>query len=1156
MNRSMDSNIQTALGCESRQIKMESSFFKQSSAIAKFITVVMFLVAVAGTTSFAQEIPDEYRGQESLIARGILDGNLIETNFRNHGELARWNDLPWGVWPRGIGGRHIDGIGIMVSARVPAERAKWPFYNGRPDTLVNPVILTYRDAGKRLGPDGSLWGWLPINGFHNETRFNSRGQLEPTPALSDDPTSWPSFWPDRLDNPDDPGWSNQWNGFFGRGVFNADLEGFYVIDDFSDLEHSVDPETGQPLSRWGVFYPSASDSTKGGMGLRTKVRLFQWANILAEDAMFIIYRITNTSETNYRFNAAGDEGMFFGQIMDYGLGNEEGDENAAFDAQQDITYGWDQDGIGQRQDGTLYDLGYTGFAFLESPSRASDGLDNDEDGMIDEQRFGGPGQLITGQTAIALAMASGYDMMNFEANYGPVTERPAYVAGRWFTGDENLDWVGFDDANGNGSYDVGELVNNDVGRDGKGPFDLEYPGPDDGEADGMPTPGEPNFDELDIDESDQIGLTGFDLNARPFYESGDNLRDDTWMFDRILNYAQFPLGTPADDFAADIEPFLLFVSGPVNLVEGSTDFFSTAWIFGEDESDFFKNRRTVQNIYDADYNFAQAPFMPTLTAIPGDERVILTWDTVAVASFDRFSQTFDFEGFKLYKGTDPLLSDSRVISNIDGIPTFYKPLARWDLDNGLKGPVTVLEGEAVYDLGSDSGLSYYYVDEDVNNGVKYYYALVAYDHGIPDPDTGDPTIDPQENIFNISIDLAGNIQGVSNNAAIVIPRSRPAGYVDGDVNEDLSSVTEGLGSGSLLVRVINESDVEPDRPYRVRFYSEEDDNPGTDLEVTTAYDIFDVAANEVRVQKSPLVPVSPMVDGFVVEVNNIPVNPGVIEYQAEQTGYVSNAGTANELVDLNAMLLDGFETNWMATVSRDSTGAFFHTQDDFELRWVNPTDSTYMPPRFGFTFLRTAIPVFAINLKSNSVVHLFIEDRDGDKAFGSEDALIVAERVGFQYKFRHRITFAVPNGETSVAPKAGDVLRMRTIKEFQTGDFFQFTLKNSVIDTDLAKNELDDIAVVPNPYVGGSLFEGRSQISGRGERQIEFINLPQQCTISIFNIRGELVDTIEHDGIGSNGTAKWDLQTSGLQDIAFGVYIYHVKAPGIGEFVGKFAVVK
>jgi len=1101
-----------------------------------------------------QEIPREYRGSEAMIARGILDGNLIETNFRNHGELSRYNDAPWGVWPRGIGGRHIDGVGVMAAGRVRAERAKWPIYNGAPDSLVNPVILTYREAGKRLGPGGELWGWLPLDGFHNTRRINALGLLEPVPALSDDPGSWPTIWPDRLDNPDDPGWGGQWNGFFGRGVFNADLESFYVMDDYSDREYHVSTVTGQPYSQYGVFYPSPSDSTIGGMGLQTQVRIFQWANILAEDVMFLLYRITNTSETDYRYNLEGSEGMFFSQIMDYGLGQEEGDENASFNAQEDVTFGWDQDGIGQRQDGTLYDLGYTGFAFLESPTRAEDGLDNDEDGIIDEQRFGGAGQRLEGQDAIQLYISSNYDLVNFEAVNGPVAQLPAYQEGVMWTGDEDGDWLGFDDANGNGVLDDGENVRNDVGRDGKGPFDLEYPGPDEGEADGIPTPGEPNFDELDVDESDMIGLTGFDLSSRPFYENGDNLRDDTWMFDRILNFAQFPLGTPADAFEADIEPFLLFVSGPVNLFAGRTDFFSTAWVFGEDETDFFKNRRTVQNIYDADYNFAQAPFLPTLTAIPGDGRVVLTWDTTSVASFDRFSQEFDFEGYRLYKGTNPLLSDARVITNVDGTPTFMKPIGQWDLDNEVAGPITVLEGEGVYNRGENTGLSFFFVDDDVQNGMTYYYALVAYDRGIQD--NGIPTIDPQENVFNISVNLAGNVLGVSKNAAIVVPRSKPAGFVDGAVNEDLSSITSGVGSGSMNVRVVSNEEVVPDNPYRVNFYSEEDDQDNTDIQVTTAYEIVDMATGEVRVKKSALVGESPMVDGFIVEVDNYEVLPAALEYDEDRTGYVGSAGTASELHDTDPTLLDGVDTNWRVRVRPDSTTLHAPTTFDYEIHWVNPADSTYRLPRFGIGFLTGSVPIYVLNTTTNQVADLLIQDLNNNREFDTEDDLIIVDREGFVSKFRHRLSFSVPDGQTSSAPGPGTVFRVTPKKEFHTGDYFQFTLKEAFVDVEQAKDDLADIGVVPNPYVGGSAFEQRSQISGRGERRLQFINLPQEATITIFNIRGEIVDTIEHFSAGSNGSVFWDLQTSGGQDIAYGVYIYHVKAPGIGEHVGKFAVVK
>jgi hypothetical protein len=91
------------------------------------LALVLAIAVSVQPVQAQSNIPPSHRGSEGMIARGILDGNLIETNFRNHGELARWNDLPWGVWPRGIGGRHIDGVGIMAAGRVRGERQKWPF---------------------------------------------------------------------------------------------------------------------------------------------------------------------------------------------------------------------------------------------------------------------------------------------------------------------------------------------------------------------------------------------------------------------------------------------------------------------------------------------------------------------------------------------------------------------------------------------------------------------------------------------------------------------------------------------------------------------------------------------------------------------------------------------------------------------------------------------------------------------------------------------------------------------------------------------------------------------------------------------------------------------------------------------------------------------
>ena len=1112
---------------------------------APLAALAVCLLALAPTASGqGSDIPAGYRGQESSIARGILDGNLIETNFRNQGELSRYNDRPWGVWPRGVGGRHIDGVGVMVAGQVPGERTDYPeFYPGAArDTTLNPVILNYREAGLRLGPTGNIWGWLPLPGFHNPNRLDPiTGARAPTPALSDDPSSWPDFWPDRLSNPDDPGWPGVWDGFFGKGVFNADLEGFYVIDDLSDREYNIDPETGVPYSPYGVFTPIPSDPSAGGLGIQTKVRIFQWANVLSEDLMFLLYRITNIGDYDHRR-------LYFAQAQDYGLGTEEGDENAAFDPLQDVAYGWDQDGLCTRISGGQYVCGYTGFAFLESPTLQADGLDNDQDGITDELRFGGPGSLIVGQDQILAAASAAYDVALFEQANGPIQETPAYRAGRWWTGDENMDWVGYDDANGNGQFDAGESVNDDIGRDGLGPFDLGYPGPDEGEADGLPTLGEPNFDELDVDESDQVGLTGFDLGTRPFYENGDNLRSDTWLFDRIINYAQFELGTPAADFQADIEPFLLFVSGPVPLAPGETSFFSTAWIFGANEADFFKNRRTAQSIYNADYSFAQPPFTPTLTAVPGDGRVVLSWDTLAIASFDRFSQEKDFEGFRLYKGTDPLLSDARLITDVNGTPTFYKPIAQWDLKDGIQGNVSVLEGSASYNLGTDSGLQFFYVDEEVTNGVTYYYALVAYDRGFSDPDNPSAApIDPQENTFNFSVTQGGLLTGLSRNAAVVTPRAPAAGYVQGAANEDLSQVAGGIGTGSGGVEVFSNDELNPDGAYRITFHSEFLDN--SEFYETTSYTITDVASGQVLFDRTPVSAVTPLVDGFVFRINNETgsvLDPARTGYRGTQDGEVAYA--------LDPSRIDGVSAGWTANVRKDTTALGFATPWDYQLRWVDATDSLYSPPRVA-GFLRTPIPVYAVNSSLNRPVDLLPLDVDGDGAFGPGDQLVIAEapRVGSGRRYRYRIAF---QGEASGAPAPGTVFQVGVTRPFYEGDFFQFTIRASAIDVDRARDELERIAVVPNPYIGASIFEPRTQIEGRGDRRVQFIHLPQQCTIRIFTIRGELVRTLEHNGLASDGAEDWDLRTDGNENVAYGIYIYHVEAPGIGDYIGRLALVK
>jgi hypothetical protein len=101
------------------------------------------------------------------------------------------------------------------------------------------------------------------------------------------------------------------------------------------------------------------------------------------------------------------------------------------------------------------------------------------------------------------------------------------------------------------------------------------------------------------------------------------------------------------------------------------------------------------------------------------------------------------------------------------------------------------------------------------------------------------------------------------------------------------------------------------------------------------------------------------------------------------------------------------------------------------------------------------------------------------------------------------------------------------------------------------------VYVVPNPYVVTNEFEPRNPVSRsqRGDRRLYFANVPQQCTIRIYTLAGELIETIEHNSSLDDGKAFWDLRTKDNMNIAYGLYIFQVESDA-GTSIGKFAIIK
>jgi hypothetical protein len=1070
----------------------------------------------------AQRVSDPNEGNPRLTQWGVMDGNRVRTLYANHGEIARWPDQPSGEWPRGSGHSYVDGVAFVVSTKTEDAQGE----------LIYPMSTNYREDIDRDPVTQVPWGWAPVPGYSN--------RLAESPARSDDPTTWPSEWPDR---PID--WAGQWNGFFGRGVQNADLETYFVFDDAPDREWTRPPHN---------FYPCPGDESRGGLGLEVAARGFQWSHPLAQDVIFWIYEITNECAVDY------DE-VYFAQFIDWGIGgtDDSGDDEGAYNTQLDLAFAYDFDGVGSP--GAFTPVGTAGYAFLESPGNSTDGVDNDEDGITDERRDNGPGTLIEGQENIRAYAEANYDFANFERFYGPIDQQDAYRAAYWWTGDENMSWRTFTDLNENGQWDDGEPLNDDVGFDGLAPEAPNYPGRDQGEGDGRPSEGEPNFDALDKDESDQIGLTGFQIFNVHDYELIDD-EEDFELFAEAL--------PPLDDIILEggRNLAMFFASGPFPLRAGQTERFSMALLFADRDfgdprdvanSALARKKQTVQQIYNANYRFARPPDKPTITATPGDGQVTLTWDEVAERSYDPFLREFDFEGYLIYRSTEPNFRENLTITDAFGNEVFQRPLAQYDLANGLAGPHPVAVNGVQFNLGTDSGLRHSYVDRDVINGKTYYYAVVAYDRGFlnrradgsveTNPDGTVQGISPSLTTANIKNDVAGNL-APDINTAVATPRAPAAGYVPPEI-EGYDAELES--TGTVDVAILSPAAVVAGAQYELTF-----ENPSVwNSDPTPSYTLRRVGTEEPLAEGmlNEGTEEIPPVDGFAVTIqspNGVAVVDSTVQFVEGEGG------------DYRPEVKPSTESNIVGE------NRFIPLPNDFEVHVTDAVADTSL--RLAFGLQEIPVPFYIDNLSTGQRQDfILVEDVDSlrNQQYDPGELIIlvmgetpdeepVLEGGRWKASWSVRLARMDPDATTPpVPPPPGTVLRFRTTKPFQSADRVTFALSEANFNEEQAREEMDDIFVVPNPYVSRSAFEpANTYRTGRGERRIYFMNLPPECTIRIYTVTGQLVQTLEHSAGVDDGQEPWDLTTKDGMNLAYGVYIYHVDAPGVGEFVDRFAVIK
>ena len=1102
----------------------------------------------------------------------FMNGNRVAVELYNYGGIAPGYDALRAV--NNLVWRNLDyafQFCPIVGASLPDA---WT--PGKRLHIVSDALWDYPNL-REVNPTGdTLWQWQPLPGYADPGQKYMASN--PADDLNGDgkPDSWPRTWY----NPSTGKYV--WPGYLSQDVMSSDLEVFWAMDDRFNTEFQ--------------YFPFPSDSSRKGIGVQVDGRAFQWSNALAENTIFFVYTITNTSEKHL-------DSVFFGIYGDPDLGGgspENTDDNGYFVPPYDSTgrlngvpiysrsmvYFWDPDMKGARG----LPLGFVGCKYLESPGNPVNGIDDDGDGVIDERQDDG--------------IDNDHDWSVLEDDIG-------------IDGVPNTQ----DQGEGNGVPDAGRRL-------GDGTQDPLYPG-------------EPNFELTDLDESDQIGLTSFNS----WSWNTDRISNDESMWNRSI-----PRNFGAIQQNSDI--VYIFASGYITLARAETKRISMALLLAENLDGLLTTAKTVQTIYNKNYQFFRPPVTPHMTAVPDDRKVTLYWDTAAEESVDPITGK-DFEGYVIYRSTDPAFGDIQTVTDGKGAKFLSTPLtdvtgaeAKWDVafrsepytdanfngkydvgesyvdwnhdgrytENGedrWKGyhPVAYQDRGLQYFLGNNRGLVHSYVDSNnVINGQTYYYAVVAYDHG---DSVGIP---PTETTKKITVDPITSTYKYDVNTAQVVPGPRTSGYIPPALASRNLSHTAGIGTGPVTLRMMNDLVIRNAGEYTVTFadsfFNGQRNIPGKNYSVLDAKPVTETFA-PFDTNFSTLGHNAIADDGSlrVTGVNGTVYTRGVDYVVNFQRGSIRRTATSTmpangtytityryypvyqsraikaedsnpvfdgvslKIEDHPELRYDSIRSRWVEGSSNFTFLAKITSigtrkrlwPADYEVRFSNTDIDTALVQSGGLIRVPVRYAVYDVTTGTPQRIQTFLAEnsatRDRQWSPGEEIVLFKPGATGASTDTTTWGIVISPPADSSVAPRApgnGDVLLIATRRPFSTSDRFTITTEGSTVSVERASSLMDQIYVVPNPYVGLSDIEPTNRLPGatRGERRIYFEHLPSLCTIRIFTINGDLVQTLNHDTGVQNGREYWNLPNRDGFSVAYGVYIAHIDAPGVGEKILKFALIK
>ncbi len=538
--------------------------------------------------------------------------------------------------------------------------------------------------------------------------------------------------------------------------------------------------------------------------------------------------------------------------------------------------------------------------------------------------------------------------------------------------------------------------------------------------------------------------------------------------------------------------------------------------------DIYDNLFSASALYQSNFIGAKPPKTPALSAAGTldlehddfplyygeDGQVTLFWDNLSESSVDLVSKQKDFEGYRIYRNVVDFSNQGDIdwgdeIYDYYGDLVGFKPLAQFDIRDDWSGfdPFN-----SNFFLGNNTGLQYSWTDQNVINGVRYRYAITAYDM-------------PFDSLHVGSNESFMGTDSRDINVVDVIPGGQPQGFNSGTLEIEHY---RGDATGSVTAIVVDPIALRTgeyqlgftDTLGEIRFSLNHDGNQILELQSPELAS----AGEHERLYL-------PTDNGFQVSV-----------YDHDQVTFLEKKW-------------DQKFTESMISFSNlmQPTGVAEKRPASYEIVFGDST------PKYPSSFVPNAakVPFQIFNTIDDPglIAPLTLAVGPSFNAFSAwESGEIVQMLEGDP---AHKTWyFQALWDSTDQSPGPGDVFLLRTTVPFAPSDSFRISTQASHID---AMGLPLEVKVVPNPYIISSITERRHP-GTLTTHDLRFINLPAHCDIYIHTLNGDLVKQLRHDS-ESIGEYHWDMLSQDHMEISYGVYLYAVIAEDGQKYLGKFAVI-